>query len=619
MSRGGVILLAVLLQDIEPSLPGDEGPLRNQTELPTVPDLLRQKLKDADQAFEAGNVAHAFSLLRQVAVEALDPDGTPLLVPLDHGREDRLFADPTVVLRARAASLSGHALDVYRADAEPAGSVELSASRPLAQTLARAARFPRTEVATRTLQLVAERLLERGDISGARAAYVRLLVTGAGSAAQRAGWLQRAFSLAPEGAFSVSRAAEPQRAAGHDAISIPPPGRLRERWRVATPASPSDSGEPHERLAVEVAGSIVVQTGGELILLDGADGALRGRASLPRPAREQEVAPRWRARPSSDGLFIAATNGGALSLFELSGSGLALRWTREGSGGSFYADGALVTGGRVLVASVLPGAVTSTSIEALDPMSGERIFARLLARGSTVGAADRPPGRKDLVVPAPLASAGGLAIVSTELGVVAAVDPLDGEIVFALKTQRSREPHAYEASSPQAADGAFHACPSDSDYLYSLQAAAPDLARDAPLPFAFGSAPLRRRGPAFSRLVGAFGSRALFLGREPRAQRVLKSFDVATRQIDDVELAPGEEALGSPALVGSGLYLSTDHGVTSIALEEELRPLALLPPPVDPATGGRLRAADVYGDLSPVSGGVVSVTRSWISRYDIER
>ncbi len=666
-------------------LPGDEGPLRSQAFVPLLGEDLLPALRGAGTALAEARAAEAFPVLRRLLESARAATEGGLLVAVDGGPDARVFTDLAALVRARARGLSGAARDAALAEAEPAAAVALADALPWDRLVAAAALFPGTDHAARAMRTVASRLAERGDLLGARALLQRAEESGGGGREERASafLLERALAAQlgdafpaapPDDLLDVAVSVRGGRAALRDALAemrgseppAPPPGAAREAWRVRMPspgvAVPS-SLEPGLRLAAEAGTSIVVQSAAELLELDGATGALRARLLLeppsaiagaarepssplfhdeiviggPRVERRTGFPGRREARPATDGRFVAATFGGALLVAEL--PGLEPRWRRQDgtllvSGhapadeparhGALFADGALVVSGRVLVASIQSPGDTTTTLECFDAATGACLFSRVLATGASVepGApSGRPRVLSGGVLPQPLALVGGRVVVVTELGVVFCVSPLDGEVEWAVRTQRSPLPFGYERSAPRATEGRAHVLPADSDYLYLLEPRLPAGAFDgttSALPFAFDRAPRRRR-ESDARLVGASGSRALTLGwQAQKSRRVIRSFDFATRTVSDTELALGENVTGAPARLGRGFWVSTDHGLTAIEIlsgdGDALLPVTLTPPPLD-ADGRRLPAAAVFGDLTPVDGGVLSVTETWISRW----
>lgn len=460
---------------------------------------------------------------------------------------------------------------------------------------------------------------------------------------------------------------------------------LTELWRVALPPSSEPANiEPVERRVLALESGFLVQTAAELLWIAGDDGSVRARFSLralggeaaaagkPRDGGRKTVQiglsadpdaflifpGRRRALPAADGRFIAITVGGVLAAFEVrpgEPQELRLLWSRAGNvlrgpdGKPIgkapaesqpaepqaddpsvpppvpqFADGALLIGGRLFAASFLAGEDTTTSIEAFDPRTGERIFQRLLAKGSVLRSSDEPRramARTVAVLPSPLVYSAGRVMISTELGVVASVDPLDGEVEYLLRTQRAKEPSGYEWSAPAAGAGVTVLAPSDSDYLYALRprlTVCADGLASWPLPFAFDGAPQDRRPRVretrYARLVGARGSRAFLLNPRPRTGQSLRAFDFATRIPEERELAPGETALGMPALLEHFVALPTDHGITLYESGGGLTELTQIPLRLEARPGGWL-PSQILGDLSAVPEGVISCTATHLTLY----
>jgi hypothetical protein len=647
-------------------------------------DSVAPRVTEAEAAFAAKRAPEAFALVRQALREAAQEAEPWLLLGIDS--KGRLATDLTRWARMRAATLSADAAAAYLADAEAAAASEIGRALTLREIAARAAAYPRTAAAARALELVAARRMELGDLCGARSAWERLLDSGGGTPQTRANWWIRAAAVAaalrdalPTGATEAELnttipwngrsmpLAEALRTLEPAAAKPNSGGALVERWRLPIPKSalPPNAAEPVERLAVEAGDAIVVQTAGELLEIDPNKGVITSRAPLDsadpsarRPVNAPGAPPRAmigfpgkrRARPSTDGRFVATTAAGILRVFERTDAGLKLRWTR-GSGFPLadldepnpnkpadvrlYCDGALLLGGRLFVASVLVGSDTTTSLECFDPVAGERHFERAISKGSVLESKDerRFAARLEVVLPEPLAYRGGRVIVSTNMGIVASVDPLDGELDYVLRIERSEHPSAYEQGAPAALGPAIAVCSPDSDFAYALAPRLPTFNGRAPLPFAFDGAPMSRKDGknepllkgAFRRPVGAVGTRALFLGNVQVVRRKVQGFDFAARAYDDDELGPGEEPLGLPAIVGNRIHVPTNHGIVSIEVggagagQGSFRDVAQTPLPVDAATRQTFRGEDILGDLSPVAGGLVSVNKNWIVRYDESR
>ncbi|MBI3819178.1 MAG: PQQ-like beta-propeller repeat protein [Planctomycetes bacterium] len=660
----------------DPGLPGDEGPLRSQAFVPLIPDSSLPKINETIPLM-VDSAGIAFSQLRNVLREARQAGQGPLmpslLMPANRDESaPRLYYDLTVMMRRAAVSLAGKPLELYNSDAGSA-QAELAASITLPELVARATAYPRTESSSRALLLVFDLLLERGDLAGARAAVKRVIDSGAGTAIERAQWWKRERALASalgDGAPANISDAEIGRLAATGAVSpkdfinskvtkpSPAIAAFAERWRfpVPPPEFKVNLTEPIERSAADMGDRIAIQTLGDLFILDAKTGAVRQRildlsaratAAAPAPDASANEADKKlaflgkrRARPSTDGRFLAATAGGSIWVYEKTDARVNLLWSRaagkltntpsaeiKDQDSLFYCDGALAVGGRIFTASIHLAGDTSTFLDAFDAATGAQLYHRMIAKGSSATPKDerRFVGRIDAVAPQPLLYHGGVIIIATELGIVAAVDPLDGEIAWLLRLQRSAQPQGYEASAPAAAGSIVYLSPSDSDYLYALeldlappQAGMPGAA--VPLPMAFDRAPQRRRDALFSRLAGAVDSRSLLYGREQQVRRTLTSFDFnpATRMLDNEPMGPGEQPVGLPLILGQNIFIPTNHGITLYVAERPVRDVWQLPLPVDPSTRLPLRGDEALGDLYKVEGGIVSCGKSWIICYDVK-
>jgi hypothetical protein len=292
-----------------------------------------------------------------------------------------------------------------------------------------------------------------------------------------------------------------------------------------------------------------------------------------------------------------------------------------------YCDGVVLAGGRLFAASILTGGDTTTQVECFEPASGEALYKRTLSKGNVLESSQerRFAGRVEVVFPEPLAYRNGRVVVSTGVGVVASMDPLDGELEYLLRIQRSEHPSAYETGVVSTGGPHVFVCPQDSDFGYAL-ATRLDGPKDgrSRVPFAFDGAPLSRKDArndtlfkgAFRRPVGARGSRIFFVGSVQVTRRRLQSFDFATRMYLDNEFAPAEEVLGLPAIAGDAMFVPTNHGIVSLDLTNGIRDVTQTPLPRSSASGLPMRGEDVLGDLTAVPGGVVSLQREWIVFYE---
>ncbi|MFN0207977.1 MAG: hypothetical protein ACKVS6_16855 [Planctomycetota bacterium] len=669
-------------QDLDPGVPGDEGALRSQAFLAQIADTHQPKLVEALPQLLTNTPAAGFATLRRILRESRDTSsGTLLTIDADKGA--RLLSDLTNILRQRAASLTPSGIEQYLSDADPAAAAELSSSFTVNDFVTKASAYPRTAAATKAYLLIFQQFMERGDLAAARSAVRRLLSSNAGAPSERAEWwaVERHLAMQLSDFDDVSitddELKQTVRVAGldqtlHSAVqslvlqkaplSLPKLEDFRLRWRVKVPPQAKlNLSEPIERIAIDLGDRLLIQTVSELALLDPKTGQMIHRVSLdpaifkkpaqdaeplgasPEPDRKLVFLGKRRARPASDGRFIVATAGGATWLFERAGDTLQFRWARSGdriiredstgtkimeaaekrkdSVDRFFCDGALMIGGRIFITSIQLSTDTFTFLHAFDPVTGEEIFQKSLTKGGAAGSSSerRFVGRVEAVIPQPLVYCGNRIIVATEMGVVISADPLDGEIEYALRIQRSSQPGAYEPSAPAAANGKIYISPGDSDYIYSLEPAlSPAVPGSAPLPFAFDRAPQRRRDALFLRLVGAVGTRAFLYGREQQIRRTLTSFDFnpSTRIFDNLPMGPGEEPVGLPAILEKYIFVPTNHGITLYECEVPVRDVWQLPLPVDADTRLPLRGDEALGDLTILYDGLLSCGKDWIICYE---
>jgi hypothetical protein len=661
-------------------IPGDDSPLRSQAFVRQLQEGPAGLAAEGEARFSARDVAGAFGAYRK-AVEDAAADWR--LLALNGG--DRLYTDLTAHLRRRAASLAGPALEAYLADAERVAAAAIDRALTRDDLVVKSSAVPRTARASAALEAVAASLLEAGDLCGARAALERLLASGAGAPEERARWRLRAAALAAELGDAPERDAPEAEASAlvrHggvqqtlrqalEALATPrgagiPPGTLKERWRARLPARPlpAKMAEPVERIAGRVGDRLVVQTASELLVVKLDTGEIAGRAdvesaepsaprepgglnpltrAIPGALRPAVGYPgRRRARPSCEDRLVAVTSGGVLRVFELEGGEPRLLWSKgsgftmpdvkpPGSGQEsevqLYCDGALLVGGRLFAASVLVGGDSTAQIECFEPVTGQSLYKRTLSKGNVLESSQerRFAGRLEVVFPEPLAYRGGRVFVSTGVGVVASIDPLDGEVEYLLRLQRSEQPSAYDAGAVAAAGPRAFVCPQDSDFGYALEARLDrELDGRWPLPFAFDGGPLSRKDArndtlfkgAFRRPIGARGSRVFFLGNVQVTRRRIQSFDFATRMYLDNEFAPGEEVLGLPAIASDAMFVPTNHGVVTLDLTNGIRDVTQTPLPRAAAATLPLRGEEILGDLTAVAGGVASLHRDWIVFYE---
>lgn len=228
-------------------------------------------------------------------------------------------------------------------------------------------------------------------------------------------------------------------------------------------------------------------------------------------------------------------------------------------------DGAEIQPGPVLVddrllfqARVLDGEVKSYLV-CLDARTGAPLWTRLVTKGGAIDDGSRfGQSRLPLGSAAPLASAQGRVLVSTNLGVDALYDVADGRLVWAFKTRRVQADDArFSGLAPLVGpDAAFVAtAPADGDHVYLYR---PGPAQAGSPLFA---APLPRAGA--TDLVG-FAGDALFVlekagGEHLLATRPLPDSDASSAR--SILLRRDERFVAPPAIGAERLVISSNRGV----------------------------------------------------------
>ncbi len=372
-------------------------------------------------------------------------------------------------------------------------------------------------------------------------------------------------------------------------------------------------------------GSVVVQTprllrllrtepGGGLVQarVTVLDDLLRSAFDPPGYRNAFPDGPAWPLRPAVAGSFVALVHGAdydgpnalcvlrvadeeprdRLALTTAIPSGFELVWAVSGdrfgaSGGAFrlvdelapLADGEFQPGPVVVEDRVLAqvrlydprGLDVRSWLVAFELASGRLLWSRYLAKGSDFERETsrfRSSGAGERLAAQPLTSSGSTVLVGTNLGLVAAVDALDGRILWKLRTRRrpghvdgwtGREPLPVLGTEDE-----LTVAPFDSDRLYRLRARAaigPDPLADilAAPPLPSGSA---------QALVGGDADEVLVLARAG-AERTLLALRAGERR-EALYLAPGETFSGH-ALTGAKRALAaTDRGLYLFDRERDL-------------------------------------------------
>jgi hypothetical protein len=236
----------------------------------------------------------------------------------------------------------------------------------------------------------------------------------------------------------------------------------------------------------------------------------------------------------------------------------------------------------------------------LDANDGQPRWVTFLCQGAPVS---REPdwNRQEIMafpdMPAsPLALAEHLVVVGTNLGIVAAVDSLSGELVWAYRYQRVASGPKVPAGWPRApvrvANQRCHVTPSDSGEWLELWA----LPRDGRLE---AHPPRRKRD--FESLLGIVDGCAYLLERNAAETLVARIGLADGRRYDAQPLQPGETLRGLPLLTAKSLVVVTDRTLYRFDLARDL----FLEEVVEPRAGERER---LLGAATPAFGGLLLAT-----------
>lgn len=299
----------------------------------------------------------------------------------------------------------------------------------------------------------------------------------------------------------------------------------------------------------------------------------------------------------------------------------------------FVLEGPLARFGELLIApGSRLGTVTECALFAFDRATGALRWARHLASGARVDRYEfrNQPTDARRAQPAPITLSDGVAYVTTNVGVVAAVDLLRARVRWRFRYNRDilDDPERYAANSyydtggwnrcaPIVLDDKLIVAPEDSRFLYVL-------ARD---PGEGGY--LRLQDPLFKgdrdALLGvdADTSMLIFSVRRtagPTRDQVFLSFErISDAGIGRVAETPPfeveEQIAGRPLLVGRAFFLPTTKRLCRYDLDQDARLFSDHPVPAEVLRGGQMGDERRYfGNLSLHDDVILSASSRYVLR-----
>jgi len=346
-------------------------------------------------------------------------------------------------------------------------------------------------------------------------------------------------------------------------VAVIEPRRLADQafGRIGPPTAARDGGAPgwsHHPLVTD--DLVVLVTGrtssggtpNALVALERESLAPRSDPSLSPAGLLEPLPSRARWMISSDGLVTDGEFTTPALIADLEGAELQ--------------PGPVRIDDRLLVqARVLDGEVKAYLV-CLDLATGEPLWTRLVAKGGAIDDGLRfGQARLPLGSAAPLVAAGGRVLVSTNLGVDALYDGVDGRLIWAFKTRRVQADDARFSGirplvlNPNSGLGTyavptFVTAPADSDHAYAYRAT--PLVFDTPLiapPLPIHSA---------TDLV-ALAKRTLFLFAQSGGEHQLvgRSLDTGAVLDQSILLRRDERFVARPAVGEQRLVIASNRGV----------------------------------------------------------
>jgi outer membrane protein assembly factor BamB len=298
---------------------------------------------------------------------------------------------------------------------------------------------------------------------------------------------------------------------------------------------------------------------------------------------------------------------------------------------AFYADLAFagspaVWAERVFVSAAVFDRKVGAHLLCVDPSRrGRTVWRRQLGYGTALGAA-ATASPVDLATPGSPAIADGVVYVSTNLGAVAAVDALTGDILWLHRYRRSGSPRIrgglaaarrrWRTDFPVVADGAVFVTPSDCDRLlvYSPArrprdgAGPPERPHPPPLP-GRGDRVRGPRGRGGRRPAADRPRPAAGRGRPVEARKAWPGGPTDEREDVWVGDPPEDRVTGRGFLTESHLVVPTAKGIYAFALRGDGQARALVrDEDLDLPDREDRRPWHVFGNLTPAGTRIVSVT-----------
>jgi len=237
---------------------------------------------------------------------------------------------------------------------------------------------------------------------------------------------------------------------------------------------------------------------------------------------------------------------------------------------------ALATGRRVfvLLAEDIDRVTIQVSAACLSDR-GKLLWVRRIAKGAVL-TTDIIESRQEMVTrgrhrPAPMVFGGGRLIVATGVGVLAALDPIDGTMLWSFKTARLRSlggtVSPWEQGVINVAGGTIQFTPSDGEHFYRLHVdpGLGDLLVEVPTPKRslvrfLGVAPARGAAYFFRRGLMEAGPLRVLLDPGPDS----------SPRYDAPPMQSGEKLTSTPLLTETSLVIATNKSLYWLDLAKDL-------------------------------------------------